>query len=250
MSNLVPHLAKLAKRINALYARVETAARSVVADAKEAGELLLKAKEQCPHGQWRPWIEANFAGSLRTAQKWMRLAEGWPELEANAPSTALLTIEQALEYLAEPREEESREEEESNRIVIEQADLDAALKAARVPKQYRQEALDHMKRECRPCWSISLALVGQFLLHSVGMAVLPSLAKARRMASALVGQFLLHLAVASRSLVGRSAVCFVALVFPVGRRRDWGGGKRDYSRASSSICHACDSRAHPTQKRA
>lgn len=39
-----------------------------------AGEALLKAKSRIPHGQWLPWLAANFKGSERIAQVYMRVA--------------------------------------------------------------------------------------------------------------------------------------------------------------------------------
>jgi hypothetical protein len=135
MSNLVPHLADLAKRINAAHAQAETALRAGLEHAKTAGELLLEAKRQCPHGQWLPWLEAKMRFSARTAQAYMRIAEHWPELEAKAQGLAHLTVEGALEYLAEPRE------------VAVEADFAAAIKKTRIPPQYHQEALENVKRK-------------------------------------------------------------------------------------------------------
>ncbi len=38
------------------------------------GEALAAAKEQVPHGEWLPWLEANFEGSERTAQAYATVA--------------------------------------------------------------------------------------------------------------------------------------------------------------------------------
>ncbi len=48
--------------------------QSAVAHAIRAGELLTEAKSRVQHGEWLPWIEANFPGSDRTARNYMRLA--------------------------------------------------------------------------------------------------------------------------------------------------------------------------------
>ena len=38
------------------------------------GELLIEAKRQVKHGEWRPWIEANCKVPARTARHYMALA--------------------------------------------------------------------------------------------------------------------------------------------------------------------------------
>lgn len=48
--------------------------RSAVAHAIRAGELLTEAKGQVAHGEWLPWIAANFPGSEDTAGRYMKLA--------------------------------------------------------------------------------------------------------------------------------------------------------------------------------
>lgn len=42
---------------------------------RRAGEMLLEAKEQVGHGEWRGWVERNFHLSLSTAQRYMTLVE-------------------------------------------------------------------------------------------------------------------------------------------------------------------------------
>jgi hypothetical protein len=72
--------------------------------ALRAGELLLEAKALAKHGQWLPWLSANVDLSERQAQKYMQLALNRPALEAKAPSEADLTIGDALELIAKPKE--------------------------------------------------------------------------------------------------------------------------------------------------
>jgi hypothetical protein len=54
--------------------RAERAWRDAVGHAIRAGELLIEAKAQVRHGEWLPWLEANFPFSERTARNYMRLA--------------------------------------------------------------------------------------------------------------------------------------------------------------------------------
>lgn len=74
--------------------------------ARRCGELLRRAKDACPHGAWRPWLAANCPSlSERTAQRYMRLAERWPDLHqhlADPSRVSDLPIRDALCLLAAP----------------------------------------------------------------------------------------------------------------------------------------------------
>ena len=72
-------LADLAGRIVEAHAKADGAMRSAVANAVIAGELLIEAKRQVPHGQWLPGCAR--PAPERTAQAYMRLARKLPELE-------------------------------------------------------------------------------------------------------------------------------------------------------------------------
>lgn len=75
----------------------ETNFRSAVQHAIRAGELLIEAKSQLGHGEWLPWLEANFPGSERTAQNYMRMAR------KSACVADLPSIRDAIALLAEPQ---------------------------------------------------------------------------------------------------------------------------------------------------
>jgi Protein of unknown function (DUF3102) len=96
-------LADLAARIRAEHEAVCTAARTTLAHAFAAGELLLAAKEHVAHGYWADWLHAHCDISERSAQKYMQLARHRTAFEANAPTTADLTIDEALRALAKPK---------------------------------------------------------------------------------------------------------------------------------------------------
>src|SRR5215216_3184776 len=74
-------LAALAEQINEEHRLCEQAARNSVEHARAAGEMLIEAKSQVPHGGWLPWLEENFEDSERTAQVYMRIARDWPRLQ-------------------------------------------------------------------------------------------------------------------------------------------------------------------------
>lgn len=102
--NEVVSLDTLAARINAKIAEVETAHRTTLERAREAGELLIQAKEQVDHGQWLPWLEAHCHVSVDMAGKWMKLSREWPELEAKFGTVPNVGVKEALKLLAKPRE--------------------------------------------------------------------------------------------------------------------------------------------------
>ena len=67
-------LDELASAIRHEHLRCEKSYADAVEAAIRAGELLIEAKEQVGHGGWLPWLANHFAGSVRTAQGYMRIA--------------------------------------------------------------------------------------------------------------------------------------------------------------------------------
>ncbi len=65
----------LSEAINAAHDAVKGAGKTMLLKAKEAGELLLQAKSECAHGQFKPWIEENCAFSYDTANDYMKVAK-------------------------------------------------------------------------------------------------------------------------------------------------------------------------------
>src|SRR5262249_24117701 len=98
-------LSKLARQINAAHEKAEGSLRSCLQHAKEAGDLLLEAKQQVEHGHWLPWLRDNCTMPARTAQAYMRVSKLWPELEAKCASLAHLSFEGAVKFLAAPKSE-------------------------------------------------------------------------------------------------------------------------------------------------
>jgi hypothetical protein len=96
-------LEQLADEINEKHRAFEAGIRKTLDDGIRCGELLLEAKEQCEHGTWLPWLAANFDGSERSAQGYMRLYRRRDELRANTQGLAYLGIEDALKELAAPK---------------------------------------------------------------------------------------------------------------------------------------------------
>ncbi len=99
------HLDGLAKRINEEHRRCEGAVNAVLEHAMNAGDLLLEAKAQAPHGTWQGWLADHFDGSVRTAQAYMRVAARRDEVEATkTQSSAPLSLDSALRALSAPKD--------------------------------------------------------------------------------------------------------------------------------------------------
>jgi hypothetical protein len=58
-----------------IQAELEAGDSAGIEHYRRAGELLLEAKAQLLHGEWKGWIERNFHRSAKTASEYMKLAE-------------------------------------------------------------------------------------------------------------------------------------------------------------------------------
>lgn len=97
----VVNSASLADRINQAHRDAQAAITEGLLQAKTAGELLVEAKAQCPHGTWGKWLDENFQGSDRRAQRYMTIAKRWPELEAKATRVSDLPYREAVKLLGQ-----------------------------------------------------------------------------------------------------------------------------------------------------
>jgi DUF3102 family protein len=57
-----------------IKAELEAGEAAGIEHYRRAGEMLLEAKAQMPHGEWKPWLQRNFNRSYMTATNYMRLA--------------------------------------------------------------------------------------------------------------------------------------------------------------------------------
>ena len=126
MGEVEKSLGKLAEEINAEHRACEAALRSGLRHAVRAGELLTEAKGQVKHGEWGTWLSANFGGSERTAQAYMRVWREMPKLEgANPQRVTDLSFRGALRQLsapAPPQKERSAEEAHTRRSILQRFD--------------------------------------------------------------------------------------------------------------------------------
>lgn len=97
------YLIDIAARIKVEHQAVAASLKQSVHHAIAAGELLLEAKEQVPHGEWLPWLEEHCGVTPRSAQGYMRLARHRAELEGKYEThVSHLTVREALNALAAP----------------------------------------------------------------------------------------------------------------------------------------------------
>ena len=113
-------LSDLADKIRSSHEQVVTSLQRAVDHARQAGQLLCEAKECVSHGQWQDWLEEHFADQIsdRTARKYMQLSNDWDKVTmmAKRHSCAVLSMQQALEYIAEAKEEEKQKKQEPRKV--------------------------------------------------------------------------------------------------------------------------------------
>jgi len=95
-------LAQLAKSVRQHHTGMIGSARQTLEHARDAGLALSEARKLMPHRAWETWVEKNCDVSLRTAQKYMQIANNWSKLQTKAPLTAPLTIDAATKLLKKP----------------------------------------------------------------------------------------------------------------------------------------------------
>jgi hypothetical protein len=83
----------------------ESANLSALAHAKEAGELLLRAKAELKEregsrGRWIPWINQHCTVAERTAQQYMAVAKHWEILQQKLDDPEKRSLRQAIKVLA------------------------------------------------------------------------------------------------------------------------------------------------------
>jgi hypothetical protein len=130
-------LEALAERINAEHEQFGNALRAGLHHALEAGRLLLEAKAGLPHGAWLPWLRDNCKVPERTAQLYMRLARELPARLGGDESARLadLSITEAVDLLARPREPEPRQVVVRSAVPPESREPVRAVVLTRMPVQ-------------------------------------------------------------------------------------------------------------------
>jgi len=113
----------------------------------EIGRRLIEAKTQLQHGEWEKWLEEKVEFSARTAQRFMKIAEGYKESDTVAllgtrKALALLAFEEVEreEFLAEKHEVNG---EEKTVQEMTSAELDEAIRR----RKEAEEELARVKQE-------------------------------------------------------------------------------------------------------
>lgn len=107
MSNmLAKRLDDLAREISQEVQACEASLTQGVAHALKAGTLLLEAKALIPHGAWIPFVE-RVGLTPRNAQRYMRVASRWSELEAKSDTVSHLSLHKALDLLTVAGDDEA-----------------------------------------------------------------------------------------------------------------------------------------------
>jgi gas vesicle protein len=85
---------KLADKVRSAADRIRERVKKTVEDIIEVGNDLLAVKEALPHGQFLPWLKAEFGWSERSAQNFMSVAE-----QFKSAKIADLPIQPSAAYL-------------------------------------------------------------------------------------------------------------------------------------------------------
>jgi hypothetical protein len=91
-----PLEAKTAEKVQASAERIREAVKRTIEDIIAVGAELLSVKEKLPHGQFGPWLRAEFGWTERTARNFMAVAEQF------GPKTEMISdlqIEPTAAYL-------------------------------------------------------------------------------------------------------------------------------------------------------
>ncbi|WP_396349875.1 DUF3102 domain-containing protein [Gordonia amicalis] len=70
-------------------------------DTRRVGQVLIAAKSLVPHGQWLPWVKANFQGSQPTASRYVTLAQNYSRVNSLLDNNPDLSIREAVKQARE-----------------------------------------------------------------------------------------------------------------------------------------------------
>lgn len=94
-------LASELAELNQRHQTIRELATQALDHAKVAGELLLRAKERIPHGQFSQWIAGNCEFSERTARTYMAIAGSWDAIAEKRKRFRNLSVRAAVKLVAE-----------------------------------------------------------------------------------------------------------------------------------------------------
>jgi hypothetical protein len=94
-------LETLAEMANAAAELAERDMVSALQRAHDCGRYLVAAKAQIPHGQWMQWVRVNFDRELRTASRYMQIAEAFP---TRGMLDGVVSVRHAMRLIAQDSE--------------------------------------------------------------------------------------------------------------------------------------------------
>jgi hypothetical protein len=127
-------LRQLAERANQAHRDFRESMRKAVADALQAGQALLEAKELCPKKGWTRWLKANFGPSANTARGYMRLATYWPQLEGDSQRVVSLSYREIMRLIKGMACADGRANSAQKRIAAPAAQANGAAAEANAAK--------------------------------------------------------------------------------------------------------------------
>lgn len=109
----------------------------------EIGRRLLEAKEQVPHGQWETWLAEKVDFSVRSAQRFMKLAKGYGESD----TVSLLGARKALVLLALEDSERSEFVAENDVENMTAKELEEAVRMKKEAEEKSRDLEDKLKTQ-------------------------------------------------------------------------------------------------------
>jgi hypothetical protein len=102
----------LAKQLNRIHQAAEAGLRAAQSEFDssqvnqwKAGRILQEVKARLKHGEYLPWVAANFSGTTRTAQRYKALATKYDNVSHLVAATSLRKV---AALLAEPEPEKRK----------------------------------------------------------------------------------------------------------------------------------------------
>jgi hypothetical protein len=125
-------LRQLAELANQAHHHFRESMRQAVADALQAGQALLAAKELCEDRGWTKWLKANFGPSEATARGYMRLATYWPQVGGDQERVSGLSYREIMRLIKGMECADGRANPGLKKLVAPVAPADGAITCAEV----------------------------------------------------------------------------------------------------------------------
>lgn len=129
-------------RLHALHAEILGGMKKTIAQAIEAGGILVEIKEELPHGSFIPWIKENTGIDIRTAQNYMRAFKNRDRLQGKYETVSHLGEAYALLTEHKVKEPELKATIETAFSILVQKQKDAEKRA----REAAEESL-HLMRD-------------------------------------------------------------------------------------------------------